>query len=92
MDLKGGRFLVIGGAGLIGSHVVDELVKTDAREIIVYDNFCRGTKENLSQALKDQRVSVFPIGGDVFATDILDKAMECGRSLSSCSALASALP
>ncbi len=76
MELKGKRFLVIGGAGLIGSHVVDELVKSDVAEIIVYDNFCRGTKGNLENALKDSRVSIFPIGGDIMQTDILNKAME----------------
>ena len=31
MDIAGKRLLVIGGAGLIGSHVVDELLKTDVR-------------------------------------------------------------
>lgn len=76
MDLTGKRFLVVGGAGLIGSHLIDQLTKTDAKEIIVYDNFCRGTMGNLSEALKDPRVSIFPHGGDILQTDILEKAME----------------
>lgn len=75
--LYGSRVLVIGGAGFIGSHVVDELIKTQAvKEVIVYDNFCRGTRANLANALKDSRVSIFPIGGDVRDVDILNKAME----------------
>ena len=74
MDISGKKFLIIGGAGLIGSHVVDELVKTNAGEIIVYDNFTRGSHENLLDALKDPRVKVFDIGGDIMQTDILETA------------------
>jgi uncharacterized protein YbjT (DUF2867 family) len=29
VDIRGKKFLVIGGAGLVGSHCVDELVKED---------------------------------------------------------------
>jgi UDP-glucose 4-epimerase len=76
MELKGKKFLVIGGGGLIGSHVVDELVKEDVKEIVVFDNFSRGTKENLSDALQDPRVKIFPIGGDILHTDILNEAMK----------------
>ena len=39
MDLRNKRFLVIGGAGLIGSHTIDELIKKDVSEIRIYDNF-----------------------------------------------------
>jgi len=75
MDIKGNRILVIGGAGLIGSHVVEALLKEDVKEVTVYDNFCRGTHENLRHALKDPRCRIFEIGGDILQTDILDKAM-----------------
>lgn len=76
MDIKGERILVIGGAGLIGSHVVEELLKEGVKEVIVYDNFCRGTYENLAEALKDERCRIFEIGGDILQTDILDAAMK----------------
>ena len=76
MDLKGKHFLVIGGAGLIGSHVVDELVKTEAAKIVIYDNFTRGTLDNLKDALRDPRVSIFSDGGDIQHFDILKKAMQ----------------
>src|SRR5690606_41830235 len=76
MDIKGKKLLVIGGAGLIGSHVVDELVKEDVAEIRIYDNFVRGTRENIATALTDARVKVFEAGGDICQSDILDAAMK----------------
>ena len=76
MDIIGKRILVIGGAGLIGSHIVEELLKEDVLEIIVYDNFCRGTSENLEEALRDPRCQIFEIGGDILQTDILNAAMK----------------
>jgi UDP-glucose 4-epimerase len=76
MDMQGGRILVIGGAGLIGSHVVEELLKEDIGEVVIYDNFCRGTHENLTAALEDPRCRIFDIGGDILQTDILDAAMK----------------
>jgi len=76
MDIKGKKILVIGGAGLIGSHVVEELLKEDLEKVIVYDNFCRGTDENLAEALKDPRCHIYEIGGDILASDILNDAMK----------------
>jgi UDP-glucose 4-epimerase len=74
--LDGKRIVVIGGAGLIGSHAVDQLTKENVGEIVVYDNFVRGTHENLQSALKDPRVKVFEAGGDITQTDILNAAVK----------------
>ena len=76
MDLKDKRLLLIGGAGLIGSHTIDELVKEDVAEIRIYDNFLRGREENLSEAMRDPRVNIFPIGGELIQRDVLDSAMK----------------
>lgn len=76
MNIIGKKILVIGGAGLIGSHVVEELLKEDVKKVIIFDNFCRGTYENLQNALGDPRCSIFEIGGDILQTDILDAAMK----------------
>jgi len=76
MEIKGKRFLVIGGAGFIGSHVVSELLKHDVKEVVIYDNYARGKISNISEQMEDPRCSVFPDGGDVRDIDILDKAMQ----------------
>lgn len=75
MDIRGKRLVVIGGAGLIGSHTVDQLILEDVVEIIVYDNFARGTPSNLESALKDPRVSVYDVDGDIRDTEILREAL-----------------
>ena len=76
MDIKGKNFLVIGGAGLIGSHAVDKLLKEDVGSVVIYDNFFRGNEENLQEALNDPRVSIYENGGDILHTDILNSAMK----------------
>lgn len=76
MDIKGKKLVLVGGAGLIGSHTVDHLVKEDVKEIVIYDNFVRGSIENLHDSLKDPRVKVFDIGGDILQTDILQAAFD----------------
>jgi UDP-glucose 4-epimerase len=76
MDLRGKCIVVIGGAGLIGSHTVDLLLQEDLKQIVIYDNFVRGTLENCAQALKDPRVKVFEAGGDITQTDILSAALK----------------
>ena len=76
MDIKNKKILVTGGAGLIGSHLVDQLLKEDVREVVIYDNFCRGTRKNLESALSDPRCTIFSDGGDIQHYDILNKAMK----------------
>ena len=61
--IKGQRCIVTGGAGTIGSTIVDQLVAADAAEVIVLDNFVRGRKENLAGALSSGKVRV--VDGDI---------------------------
>ena len=76
MEIKDSRILVIGGAGFIGSFVVSELLKHPVKEVVIYDNFVRGNKQYLQEQLKDKRCCIFPFGGDIRETDILDTAVQ----------------
>ena len=75
MDLKGKKILVIGGAGFIGSHVVQELLKEEVAEVVIYDNLTRGKISNVDVSLSNPRCSVFPDGGDIRETDVLNRAV-----------------
>jgi UDP-glucose 4-epimerase len=64
--------LVTGGAGTIGSGIVDQLVAAGAAEIRVLDNFVRGRKDNLADALTSGKVHV--IEGDIRDVDLVRDA------------------
>jgi nucleoside-diphosphate-sugar epimerase len=61
--LKGKRVLVTGGAGFIGSHIVDLLCNEDCVEIVALDNMVRGRPENLKHA--STRGPVRLVHGDI---------------------------
>ena len=56
------KALVTGGAGFIGSHIVDELIRRN-NEVIVFDNFCTGFRQHLEPAVSDGRIRL--IEGDI---------------------------
>jgi UDP-glucose 4-epimerase len=62
-SLAGTRILVTGGAGAVGSAVVDQLVAERPAEIVVFEKFTRGRPENLAWALAHGPVTV--IEGDL---------------------------
>ena len=72
-ETKPQRVLVTGGAGLIGSTIVDQLTYRDDIEIIVYDNFVRGRMGNLAGARERGNVTV--VEGDVRDVGALANAM-----------------
>jgi UDP-glucose 4-epimerase len=62
-SLAGARVLLTGGAGVVGSTLVDRLAALDLREIVVLDDLSRGSATNLAGAL--ERGSVHFVEGDV---------------------------
>jgi UDP-glucose 4-epimerase len=68
-SLAGSRVLVTGGAGTIGSTIVDQLLALDVAEVRVLDNFVRGRRANLREVLSDPRLSV--VDGDIRDRDLV---------------------
>lgn len=69
-NLEGKRILVTGGAGFVGSFIVDLVFREKIREVIVLDNFIRGSRNNLKNILSwpDLRV----VKGDIRNRQLLN--------------------
>jgi UDP-glucose 4-epimerase len=68
------NILVIGGAGFIGSHIVDQLIDEPVAKITVLDNFVRGTPANIAPALESDKVSL--VEGSVLDRELLASLMD----------------
>jgi UDP-glucose 4-epimerase len=73
-DLRGKRVLVTGGAGFIGSHIIDLLCDEGCSEIVALDNMIRGRPENLKAALARGPVRV--VHGDMRDGKLLASVVE----------------
>lgn len=72
--MKDKRVLITGGAGLIGSHIADLVALEEPREILILDNFVRGRRDNLRQALSTGLVRI--IEGDIRDRTLLAQSFE----------------
>ncbi|MBV8882461.1 MAG: NAD-dependent epimerase/dehydratase family protein [Chroococcidiopsidaceae cyanobacterium CP_BM_RX_35] len=72
--MKYDRILVTGGAGLVGSHITDQLAEQRTTEIIIFDNFWRGRRENLAGALAHDSVKI--VEGDIRDRKLLTEVMQ----------------
>ncbi|NOZ73055.1 MAG: NAD-dependent epimerase/dehydratase family protein [Chloroflexi bacterium] len=74
MNLEGIKVLITGGAGLIGSHITDQLVREQVGKITIIDDFSRGQMSNLAWVLEHGPVEV--VEGDIRNVDLLRRLME----------------
>jgi nucleoside-diphosphate-sugar epimerase len=72
-SLAGARTLVTGGAGMIGSHLVDLLLEAGVREVVVLDDLSRGRMDNLTGATA--RGGLTLVQGDIRDRDLLGATM-----------------
>ncbi|HVB43951.1 MAG TPA: NAD-dependent epimerase/dehydratase family protein [Streptosporangiaceae bacterium] len=72
--ISGRRCLVTGGAGTIGSTIVDQLAAAGAAEVLVLDNLVRGRKSHLAGALTTDRVRL--VEGDIRDGALVTRLME----------------
>jgi len=73
--LSNARYIIVGGAGFIGSHFVDRLLGSpETAAITVYDNFSSGQRWHLEDHEEDERLEV--VVGEAADTDSLCEAME----------------
>jgi UDP-glucose 4-epimerase len=65
--------MLIGGAGLVGSHIVDQLVTEPVAEVVVFDNFLRGTRANLATASRSPKLRI--VEGSITDRDALAREL-----------------
>ena len=65
--------LVTGGAGFIGSHILEELVKQEYK-VKVFDSLVKGKKSSIQYLIDKNKVEF--IEGDLSDRDSVDKAMK----------------
>lgn len=74
MKISGGKFVVTGGASLIGSHVADVLLAQGAAEVVLLDNFSLGTPDAVAHLAGDSRVKL--LKGDILRINELFDAFQ----------------
>lgn len=74
MNIADGRFVITGGASLIGSHVADRLLAEGAKEVVLLDNFSLGTPQAVAHLDGDARVKL--VRGDILRINELYDAFK----------------
>jgi UDP-glucose 4-epimerase len=81
--IKNSTILVTGGAGFIGSHLVDRLIEENAKQVIIVDNLFNGYENNLKSAIKNgaifykDDIEIFSSLDYIFETHDIDIVFNC---------------
>lgn len=79
------RYLITGGAGFIGSHIVDALTMR-GDSVVVLDDLSTGRRENIEHHLDSDHVEL--VDGSILSADLVDESM---KSVDACFHMASAV-
>ena len=71
--VKNSTILVTGGAGFIGSYVIEELIPLQPKKIIIIDNFIRGSRENMKSFINNPVIELHE--ADIRDTDKLEQCI-----------------
>jgi len=74
MEIAKGKFVVTGGASLIGSHVAEQLLAAGAREVVLLDNYALGNPDTVRHLSGNPRVKL--VRGDILRVSELYDAFE----------------
>jgi UDP-glucose 4-epimerase len=74
MKIQGGKFLITGGASMIGAHITEQLLKAGARQIVLFDNYSLGTPEGIGDLAQHPQVKL--VRGDILRTNELYDQLE----------------
>ena len=74
VDVNNSRILITGGAGFVGSTIIEQLLQAGARKIVIIDNFVRGNRENLKGVLTSNKVKL--VEGDIRDRELVDELLK----------------
>ena len=69
-DMKKSKIVITGGAGFVGSYVVEQLIDDGFENIVIVDNLFRGSRENIKESLLTGKATL--IEGDIKDRNLLD--------------------
>ena len=73
------KILITGGAGFIGSYIAEQLIQENVKEVVLLDNFIRGSKNNINDVLSSGKAVL--VEGDIRDRELLNNLFRCIASI-----------